>query len=110
MGMLKIMLFVLVFGFIIALSSAEACYSDSECPSNYKCCTGTTWCCQYGYICTGTSTCLSVGVIVGPVIVIVVAIIACIAAAIFCLRRKRQTAGVVYIHQGVTPQGGTPKF
>ncbi|XP_062589340.1 uncharacterized protein LOC134250991 [Saccostrea cucullata] len=113
MGMLKIVLLVFILGFIVALNSVEAyaCYSDSECPSNFKCCTGTAWCCQYGYICTGTATCLSVGVIIGPVVVVVILIIGCVVAVVFCLRRKRQTAGVVYIPQGATPQPVVaPKF
>ncbi|XP_061180097.1 uncharacterized protein LOC133188617 isoform X1 [Saccostrea echinata] len=100
----KFVLLVLILDFTEASNPDGTCDSDSDCTDpNYKCCTGTVWCCPPGYMCTGGSSCLSIGLIIGP-IVVVIAIIACVVVAIFCYRKRQHTAGVVYNPHGVTPK------
>ncbi|XP_078310842.1 uncharacterized protein LOC144618525 [Crassostrea virginica] len=70
-------------------SLVRGCQSDSECADGYHCCTGTIWCCPSGYMCTGSSSCISVGVIVGPIVVLVIIII---LVALYCYRRRRAAA------------------
>nr|XP_022287127.1 uncharacterized protein LOC111099910 isoform X1 [Crassostrea virginica] len=86
-----------VFAMLIAVTHAYGyygtgvCYSDSQCiDSGYHCCTGTSYCCPWGYVCSGSRSCLSIGTIVGPIVGGVVLLISCIIGCVCCRRRRNQ--------------------